>query len=151
MTVHTPGGVSDNYNLTVRANSPSVFLSGQAGPATNLPTVVRADNSLLVTDSNPIHRRDTVVIYLTGLGQTSPLVADGMPAPGNPLANALTMPVVDLAGVTLPVLYAGLAPGEVGVYQINATVPSNAPEGLGIPLTVTQGLAAQTVSVRVVP
>jgi len=150
MIVHTPGGVSDTYNLTVVPNAPAVFHSGQAGPATNLPTVVKPDG-LLVTDSNPLHRGDTVVIYLTGLGQTSPLVADGMPAPGDPLALALTMPAVDLAGVALPVIYAGLAPGEVGVYQINATVPSNAPEGLGVPLTIAQGNSTQTVNVRVVP
>jgi len=151
LIVHTPGGVSDNYNLAVAANAPAVFLSGQAGPVTNLPTVVRTENNLLVTDSNPVHRRDNVVIYLTGLGQTSPSVPDGMPAPGDTLAVALTTPVVDLAGVTLPVTYAGLAPGEVGVYQINATVPTNVPEGLGIPLNITQGDSTQTVNVRVVP
>jgi len=150
LIVHTPGGVSDNFNMTVLPNAPAVFLSGQAGPATNLPTVVKP-NGLLVTDSNPLHRGDTVVIYLTGLGQTSPLVPDGMPAPGDPLAMALTPPTVDLAGVTLPLIYAGLAPGQVGVYQINATVPINAPEGLGVPLTVTQGGSTQTVNVRVVP
>ena len=33
-------------------------------------------------------------------------------------------PVITLGGVALTLSYAGLAPGEVGVYQINATVPS---------------------------
>jgi uncharacterized protein (TIGR03437 family) len=150
MTVHTPGGVSDNFNLTVVPNAPAIFLSGQAGAATSLPTVVRDENNLLVTDSNPVHRRDTLVIYLTGLGTTSPSVGDGMPAPSDPLAQALTTPVVALGDVTLPVLYAGLAPGQVGVYQINATVPNNAPQGLGIPLTITQGGWTQTVNVRVI-
>jgi uncharacterized protein (TIGR03437 family) len=150
LIVHTPGGVSDNFNMTVQPNAPAVFLSGQAGPATNLPTVVKP-NGLLVTDSNPLHRGETVVIYLTGLGQTSPVVSDGMPAPVDPLALALTPPTVDLGGVTLPVIYAGLAPGQVGVYQINATVPTNAPEGLGVLLTITQGGSTQTVNVRVVP
>ena len=67
VNVHTPGGVSDNYNMTVAPNAPAVFLSGQAGPQTNLPTVVRATNNLLVTDSNPMHTGDTLVMYLTGL------------------------------------------------------------------------------------
>ena len=41
--------------------------------------------------------------------------------------------------MNLPVCYAGLAPGEVGVYQINVTVPGGAPVGLGMPLTINQG------------
>src|SRR5262249_1408717 len=56
LVVHTPGGVSDNFNLVVPTTSPAVFLSGQAGPDTNLPTVVRVTNGLLATQSNPIHQ-----------------------------------------------------------------------------------------------
>ena len=54
--VHTPGGESHNYNMVVVPNAPAVFLSGVAGPETNLPTVIDASNNLLVTDSNPVHR-----------------------------------------------------------------------------------------------
>ncbi len=150
LIVHTPGGVSDNFNMTVLPNAPAVFLSGVAGPASNLPTVVRAENNLLATDSNPVHRNDTLVIYLTGLGQTNPAVAAGLPAPGDPLASALTLPTVQLGGQNLPVLYAGLAPGQVGVNQINVTVPSNTPEGLGIPLTINQGGFTTSIALRVV-
>ena len=70
--VLTPGGTSDNFNLTVPPTSPAVFLTGVAGPETNIPTVVRASNNQLVTDSNPVQRGDTLTIYLTGCGQTSP-------------------------------------------------------------------------------
>jgi uncharacterized protein (TIGR03437 family) len=148
--VHTPGGVSDNYNLTIQPNAPAVFLSASAGPLTNLPTVLKADTGLLVTDSNPIHRGDTLVIYLTGLGQVSPAVDNGLPAPGNPLATALTPPTVSLGDAGLSVLYAGLAPGEVGVNQINVQVPNSAPQGISIPLTITQGGAIHTLNMRVV-
>ena len=79
IVVHTPGGVSDNFNLVVPPNAPAVFLSGVAGPATNIPTVFRADNGLLVTDSDPVHRGDLLVIYLTGLGAVTPVVGNGLP------------------------------------------------------------------------
>ena len=150
LVVHTPGGTSDNYNLTIPPTAPAVFLSGVAGPETNLPTVIDASNNLLATDSNPVHRGDMLVIYLTGMGQTNPVVITGMPSPGNPLASALTPPTVQLGGQDLSVWYAGLSPGEVGVYQINVSVPSSAPQGLNIPLTINQGGTTATVGLRVV-
>lgn len=148
--VHTPGGTSDNFNLVVQPTAPAVFLSGTAGPETNLPVVVRSENNLLVTDSNPIHRNDSLTIYLTGCGNTTPPVGDGLPAPVNPLAIALSTPSVALGSTQLPVSYAGLAPGQVGVCQLNVSVPHDAPTGLGIPLIINQGGATQTLSLRVV-
>jgi uncharacterized protein (TIGR03437 family) len=146
MVVHTPGGVSPNFNMTVQPTAPAVFLSGSAGPLTNLPTVVRQSTDLLVTDSNPVHLGDQLVIYLTGMGAVSPVVANGTPGPSNPLAMAIAPPQVTLGGVSLGVEFAGLAPGEVGVYQINATVPGDAPQGLSVPLVVTQGGTTQTIN-----
>lgn len=150
INVHTPGGVSDNYNLTVLPNAPAIFRSGVAGPDTDVPTVIRSSNNLLVTDTNPIHRDDTLVIYLTGLGRTTPAVDDGIPSSGTPLATALTVPTVRLAGQDLPVAYAGLAPGEVGVYQINVNVPRSTPTGLNMPLTISQGGSIHTIGLRIV-
>lgn len=59
-------------------------------------------------------------------------------------------PVIRLGGVPMAVAYAGLAPGEVGVYQINARAPSRAPQGDQVPLTLTQAGVTTSVSVRVV-
>ena len=81
---------------------------------------------------------------------TTPAVQTGQPAPNKPLAYAAAAPGVTLGGSALAVSYAGLVPGEVGVYQINATVPSGVPTGLSIPLVIGQGGPATTLSVRVV-
>lgn len=150
VTVYTPGGVSDNYNLVVPPTSPVVFTSGTAGPNTNLPTVVRWENAQLVTNSNPIHHGDTLVLYMTGLGQVTPTVASGAPAPSNPPASSVVTPAVTLGGVVLPVSFAGLTPGQVGLYQVNVQVPSAVPQGLSVPLTVSQGTATTSLSFRVV-
>ncbi len=152
MILQTPGGTSNNYNLQVLAGAPNVFMSANAGPEGNLPTIVRSDNNLLVTSSNPVHRagNEYLIIYLTGLGQTNPAVGDGLPAPKSPLSVALTEPTVTLGGVNLPVSYYGLAPGFVGVNQINVQVPSNVPTGLSVPLTISQGSYASSLSLRVV-
>ncbi len=150
LTIHTPGGVSGDFNFNVNATAPSVFQSGTAGPLTGLATIVRAENGQLVTPTNPVHSGDTLVIYLTGLGATAPAVQDGMAPPNGTLASAILTPTVTLGGDSLGVLYAGLVPGLVGVYQINAVVPLHAPQGLTVPLVISQGQASTTVGVRVV-
>ncbi len=150
LTIHSPAGISNNFLFSVQATAPSVFLSGTAGPNTGLATIVRADNNQLVTPTNPIHPKDTVVIYLTGMGATFPAVTAGLPAPSSPLAQAAATPTVTLGGLGLNVSYAGLVPGEVGVYQINATVPTGVPLGLEVPLVISQGGPSNTLNVRVV-
>ncbi len=149
INVHTPGGISDNFNIVVEPTAPAVFLSGVAGPMTNIPTIIRAANNMLVTDSNPVHPNDTLIIYLTGCGATSPAIGDGLPAPSNPLANAVAVPQVSLGSSTLGVMFGGLTPGEVGLCQINATVPGNAQQGLSLPLTISQGGMVKTLNLRV--
>jgi uncharacterized protein (TIGR03437 family) len=150
MTIHTPGGISDNFNFSVSSTAPRVFQTGTAGPQTGLATVVRADNNQLITPTNPIHANDGVVIYLTGMGATYPAVEDGMPAPMSPLASAMVTPNLSLGGKPMEVYYAGLVPGYVGLYQINATAPFGAPQGLDIPLVIEQGGNSTTIPVRVV-
>jgi len=150
MTLRTPGGISDNFNFSILQAAPSIFRSGSAGPETGLATVTRADNGELITPTNPIHPNDTIVIWATGLGRTSPPIDSGMPAPSDPLPFAVIPPVVTLGGAALNVLYAGLVPGSVGLYQINATVPFKVPNGLNIPLVVNQGGSSTTLNLRVV-
>ena len=150
MSIRTPQNVSPDFNFTVGSTAPAIFLNGQAGTATNLPNITRASNGLQVTASNPIHHGDSLTIYAVGLGLTSPPVAAGAVAPSNPLAAAVVQPVVVLNGVSLPITFAGLVPGQIGVYEIKVTVPAFTPLGLSVPLTITQGGLSQTVNVRVV-
>ena len=150
MTLRTPGGISDNFNFSILSAAPSVFHTGAAGPETGLATITRADNGEFVTPTNPVHPGDSIVIWATGLGRTTPAIDSGMPAPADPLLSAVIQPIVQLGGVALDVQYAGLVPGAVGLYQINATVPRSAPLGLSIPLVIAQGGSSTSLDVRVV-
>ncbi|PWT98134.1 MAG: hypothetical protein C5B51_30115 [Terriglobia bacterium] len=150
MTLYTPGGASDDYYLNIQSVAPGIFQSGAAGSLSGIPVVVKASNQELVTPSNPIHSGDIISIYATGLGATSPEVDSGLPAPAAPLAIAVVAPEVRLGGMPLAVNYAGLAPGEVGIYQINAQAPGKPPVGNQVPLTVTQSGVSTSVNVRVI-
>ncbi len=150
MVLYTPGGTSNILNFTVLPVAPSVFRSGVAGPQTGIPTVYRANSNQLVTNADPIHLGDAIVIYATGLGATTPPVATGFAASASVDAAAAVQPEVTLDGLTLPLYYADLAPSEVGVYQIKALVPGWAPTGMQLPLTISQGAASTTVTVRVI-
>jgi uncharacterized protein (TIGR03437 family) len=150
MTLRTPGGISDNFNFSILAAAASVFRSGTSGTDSGLATITRADNNELITPTNPIHPNDTIVIWATGLGRTNPPVETGMPSPSDPLPSAIIAPTVTLGGVALDIQYAGLVPGSVGLYQINAMIPGKVPQGLEIPLVINQGGISTALSVRVV-
>ncbi len=150
MTLRPPGGISDNFNFSILPAAPSVFRSGVAGPTTGLATITRADNGELVTPTNPVHPGDSIVIWATGLGRTSPAIDSGMPSPSAPLPSAVIQPSVTLGGVALDIQYAGLVPGSVGLYQINAGVPKSTPLGLTMPLVIAQGGSSTSLDVRVV-
>ncbi len=150
MTLYTPGGVSDDYYVNVVPVAPAVFLSGTVGPLTDIPVVIKSSNQELITGSNPIHPGDGISIYATGLGSTAPEVEAGSPPPASPPALLTAAPDVRLGGVALAVGYAGLVPGQVGVYRIDAKVPPKPPTGVDVPLTIAVGGAVTAVNVRVV-
>jgi uncharacterized protein (TIGR03437 family) len=68
----------------------------------------------------------------------------------NPLEFVATPPTVTLEGSTLAVTFAGLVPGQVGVYQIDAHVPKGIKDNRQAPLVITQGGASTSLVVRVV-
>jgi uncharacterized protein (TIGR03437 family) len=97
-------------------------------PTTGIqPIAIHIDWESPVTSKNPAAPGEIVHLYLTGGGPVNPPVATGVPAPLQPL-SPITTPfyVTTLENVEQPldVLYFGLAPGLVGVWQMDVMLPS---------------------------
>ena len=52
-----------------------------------------------------------------------------MPPIFHSLAATISTPLVNIAGIAAAVTFSGLAPGFVGLYQMNAQVPAGVPSG----------------------
>lgn len=82
-----------------------------------------ASGKLLTADA-PAHPGDTVVVYVTGLGYTSP--NPGLGAIPNSAWPAVAAVKVALNGTALDpvrIKYAGVTPGSAGLYQVNLVLP----------------------------
>jgi uncharacterized protein (TIGR03437 family) len=86
--------------------------------------------------TRPVKRGESLVIYGVGFGPTNPPVAAGkvFPVPGTNVTSARStfqwnffIPTGPTTGVPIPVNFVGLV--GAGLYQINATIPQNAPLG----------------------
>lgn len=103
--------------------------------------------------SNPESRGRVVQLYGTGLGLVSNQPADGAPAPSGPLAEG-SKPDVIINGRQVPgadVLFSGLAPGFVGLWQLNFKIPDTVPPGNNITVVVLlRSVASQAPPVNTV-
>lgn len=100
-------------------------------------------NAIPGVPSRPAHAGEIITIYGVGFGTVSPTIPAGQIVQGG---NTLTGSLQFLFGPTpavLPLPYAGLAPGTVGEYQFNVTVPAVPASDL-VPLTFTLNGTAGT-------
>jgi uncharacterized protein (TIGR03437 family) len=89
--------------------------------------------------SGPVSRGDYVVIYATGLGMVRNPPASGDAASATGLSPLVNTPDVTVGGVRADVLFAGLAPGFVGLYQVSVCVPQSAPSGDAVEVMLSAG------------
>jgi len=145
--VESNGQTGNTVSLNVESRSPRLLVldspygtivdasQGNGYDVLPFPPTIAFPNFL----SQPAKPGDVLTIYSIGLGPTSPAVASGQPAPGTaPLAELTSTPTVVFHSATSGPLgvqltstpsYAGLAPNFAGLYQINAAIPGNCPEG----------------------
>jgi uncharacterized protein (TIGR03437 family) len=153
VTVELNGVSGTPQNLAITGASPGIFTLG--GNYGNKGAILIANTDLLAMPTTPGIRSQPataggfISIYATGLGVTAPTVASGAPGPTPP--SIVQYPVtVNIGGQTVPTLFAGLAPGFVGLYQINAQIPMTITPSDTVPVTITQlGNTSNTATIAV--
>jgi len=88
-----------------------------------------------ITTQNPARIGRVIQVFANGLGFTVPPVGSGEAG----FASTVQIPItVTIGGIPAAVEYQGLAPGYVGLYQVNAVVPQGVTPGAAVPLVITQ-------------
>ena len=130
--VSVNGGTSNAVTVPVLAAAPGLF-SSTSGHA-----VAQNADFTLNGPANPAKVGSTIITYLSGSGPVDPPLANGVAAPLDALVSAILPSSASIGSTAASVRFAGLAPGFVGLVQVNIVVPSGLTTG-PYPLTVTIG------------
>jgi uncharacterized protein (TIGR03437 family) len=118
LELRVDGETRDRRTVRISDSAPGIFTLTSDGRGEGI--VVHSGDWTLVTRDKPATPGEILTFYATGLGAVDGPVATGEPAPMMPVPlrnDRLLSVIVDSRLQTL--LYAGLAPGFIGVYQIN--------------------------------
>lgn len=128
-------GPSTPVFLGLSLGAPGLFTAGDGSPV-----IVNSSSGRLVTPAEPAHSGDILILYASGLGPVSLTPATGVPAPLDKLSYTTSPVSVSIGGRIVTPDFSGLAPGFIGVYQVNVKVPSDlAPGPTSISVSVAGG------------
>ena len=154
------GQAGNTISATVLNRSPGIFRLniGEYGVIVNAsqgnfpipPAVAPAG-----INAAPARPGDVLVIYATGLGPVTPQVGTGEAASASPLNRSVDVPFVNFSqspfGLVGTPSFSGMAPGFVGLFQINVALPQNLGTNPRTPITLEfgDGRRSNTVDVAV--
>jgi uncharacterized protein (TIGR03437 family) len=123
LVVDNNGARSAPQAVQIRSASPGLFTM-----AGNRALVINQDG-VLNSSTHAGTRHQILTIYLTGQGHTAPDWPTGRAAAANPLIYAPAPARVLIGGVEANIVFLGLAPGLVGVTQLNVAPVWETPLG----------------------
>jgi uncharacterized protein (TIGR03437 family) len=138
----TSGSLTSAPVMVPLANvAPGIFMLNAASQAAALVanTASIAASVGAFPGSRPAQRGEFLSIYCTGLGPVTHAPATGALASASPVSLTSGTMTASIGGVPATVSFSGLAPGFLGLYQVNVQVPSNAPTGSAVPLIISVG------------
>ena len=155
ITISINGQTSAPQTVTLAPSGPAIFATNSQGTGqgaiqiANTTTFAAPVGSISGAETRPARNGEFITIYCTGLGNVTNRPATGVAASGNPL-SATAAPTVTIGGVSAAINFSGLAPGFVGLYQVNVQVPNNAPAGDAVPvIVIINGASSNTVTIAV--
>jgi len=129
VTVTVNGAAAPLYFVSPGQINAQLPYDAVPGPATL--RIGAASANFTITAAAPaifaaLRQGTVAVAYVTGLGTNKPVVPTGAPAPFDVLSNANSKPTATIDGIPTDVAFAGLAPGFIGLGQVNVVIPPGA-------------------------
>jgi uncharacterized protein (TIGR03437 family) len=137
VTVDNGSGPGAAFSINIIAAAPAIFFYPVAA-------VLKNANFSLVSATNPARAGEVLLVYATGLGQTTPAGRTGALTAGDSIAQTATVSAT-IGGKAAPVVYSIASPGFAGLYQVAVTVPS------GVSGAVALQILAGTAASNAVP
>ncbi len=143
--------INDTVSSVVRVElgdySPGIFEYDLGGQRWGV--VTHANDGRVVTPENPARGGETVVVWATGVGPVDPAPASGDAASLQTLAHTRIRPTANVGGQPADVIFSGLAPGFVGLDQLNITIPATARSGVQQLVITSNGIPSSPVNVPI--
>jgi uncharacterized protein (TIGR03437 family) len=129
---YTSGATLAPVTATVAGTSPEnfVFAFSRGNLGYQQAAAFHPGSALAADLDHPAAAGETLEIFGLGLGVTDPVVDAGVPSPSSPPARARQQPRLQIGGRDATIVFAGLAPGLAGIYQVNAIVPAGLAPGI---------------------
>jgi uncharacterized protein (TIGR03437 family) len=146
----TQGESFTTITVTLTPYAPALFTTNGQGNG-QASAIISNTRSLAAPTgaypgSRPAKKGEFVLLYCTGLGAVTNQPAAGDVSPSNPPATTVATPTLTLGGSSVPVSFSGLAPGFVGLYQVNFQIPTNATSGNAITIVLSVGGATSNTA-----
>jgi uncharacterized protein (TIGR03437 family) len=129
------GTMGNRVSMQVAARAPKLLVAtDQAGNVVSRPVQNLSNGVVYGGAAAPVTAGDYITIYSLGFGQAATAVPTGQAAPNQvdniPGSNFVYFGQVGV-GNAIAVIpqYFGVAPGYVGLYQVNVQVPATLPKG----------------------
>jgi uncharacterized protein (TIGR03437 family) len=137
LVVTNSNGSSTAFNVTIAAIAPAIFIYESGAVA------IDSTDFTLIGPGNPARAGDTIIVYATGLGQTTPALQTGEIA-GQRLYGVSGL-TARIGGQTAQVIQAAAIPGFAGVYGVAIRVPTGIGTG-NVPILLQSGTQTSNVS-----
>jgi len=153
LTAKVPG--ADGNGIPIGGSASSTISSGAVITVTALQIMTGGASvaGAPVTLDNPATPGELISIYATGLGVIGPAGAqnyenDGAPYPIDGPPNAPTAPVdnAQVGGLTASVLFSGLKPGLIGVYEVQLLLDVALPTNLQTQMYIAQNVFTSNIT-----
>lgn len=144
----THAGVTASQSVTIAAAGPGIFTlyGSQQAAALNPDYSINSQDNPVATENPAL---SYIQLFGTGFGAVSPAVPTGNAAGDNPLSNVVATVTASVNGAPASkAIFAGLAPGFAGLWQIDVALPSGLTGAVPVVVNVP-GAASNSVTVWV--